>query len=38
LELGISDGIQVQVINGISKDDKIKVWNIVKPSPEFAGN
>ncbi|WP_037317441.1 efflux RND transporter periplasmic adaptor subunit [Salegentibacter sp. Hel_I_6] len=37
LELGISDGIQVEVKNGISKDDKIKVWNKVKPGPEFAG-
>lgn len=36
LELGISDGIQVEVKDGISKDDKIKVWNQVKPSPEFA--
>lgn len=36
LELGISDGIQVEVKDGISKNDKIKVWNQVKPSPEFA--
>lgn len=38
LELGISDGIQVEVIDGITKDDKIKVWNKVEPTPEFAGN
>ncbi|SHG12564.1 HlyD family secretion protein [Salegentibacter echinorum] len=38
LELGISDGIQVEVKDGISKNDKIKVWNQVKPSPEFAGS
>ena len=38
LELGISDGIQVEVKKGISKDDKIKVWNKVKTSPEFAGS
>jgi len=31
LELGISDGIFVEVKNGISKEDKIKVWNQVKP-------
>lgn len=27
LELGVSDGIYVQVKSGIQKDDKIKVWN-----------
>jgi len=32
VELGISDGIYVEIKNGISKDDKIKVWNpIVSP-------
>jgi len=30
IELGISDGIYVQVKDGISKDDKIKVWRKVK--------
>ena len=33
IELGVSDGIKVEVLNGISKDDKIKVWNQVKPAP-----
>lgn len=32
LELGVSDGIYVEVKNGISKDDKIKVWNQIKPA------
>lgn len=32
VELGISDGIDVEVKNGISKDDKIKVWNQLKPA------
>lgn len=27
IELGLSDGINVEVISGISADDKIKVWN-----------
>lgn len=27
VELGISDGIDVEVKSGVSKDDKIKVWN-----------
>lgn len=31
IELGISDGIYVEIKSGISKDDKIKVWNEVKP-------
>jgi len=30
ITLGISDGIFVEVKNGISKDDKIKIWNQVK--------
>ena len=36
LELGISDGIFVEVKSGIGKEDKIKVWNAVKPE-EFKG-
>lgn len=32
IELGISDGIYVEILKGISKDDKIKIWNAVKPS------
>lgn len=31
LELGISDGIDVEVKSGISKEDNIKVWNQLKP-------
>ena len=32
LELGISDGIFVEIKGGVSADDKIKVWNpIVAP-------
>lgn len=30
VELGISDGINVEVKNGISNKDKIKVWNQIK--------
>lgn len=33
VELGISDGIFVEVKKGISKDDKIKVWNQVQGIP-----
>lgn len=27
IELGVSDGIYVEVISGVTKEDKIKVWN-----------
>lgn len=32
LELGVSDGIDVEVINGIKASDKIKIWNQGLPS------
>jgi HlyD family secretion protein len=35
IELGISDGIFVEVKSGVAQEDKIKVWNEVKPD-EFA--
>lgn len=35
IELGISDGINVEVKSGISLEDKIKVWNQVKPAEAF---
>jgi len=36
LELGISDGIFVEIKKGITKDDKIKVWNQVQGIPSYA--
>ncbi|SDH00214.1 efflux RND transporter periplasmic adaptor subunit [Psychroflexus sediminis] len=36
VELGLSDGINVEVISGVSKGDKIKVWNRVEEP--IAGN
>ena len=36
LELGISDGIFVEVKNGVTKGDKIKVWNQVQGIQKFA--
>ena len=27
IEIGISDGIFVEILSGITKDDKIKIWN-----------
>ena len=37
VELGISDGINVEIKSGISIDDKIKVWNQIKAVPDFGG-
>ena len=31
IELGISDGINVEIISGLSLEDKIKVWNKTEP-------
>ncbi|MFK7834057.1 MAG: efflux RND transporter periplasmic adaptor subunit [Winogradskyella sp.] len=36
IELGISDGIFVEVKSGITKNDKIKVWNQVQGVPKYA--
>ncbi len=36
IELGISDGINVEIKGGITKDDKIKVWNQLKPAGKFS--
>ncbi|WP_299122219.1 HlyD family efflux transporter periplasmic adaptor subunit [uncultured Winogradskyella sp.] len=36
VELGISDGIFVEVKSGITKEDKIKVWNQVQGIPKYA--
>ncbi len=36
LELGISDGIFVEVISGLNEDDVIKVWNAIEPVMEGA--
>ncbi|WP_417362288.1 efflux RND transporter periplasmic adaptor subunit [Galbibacter sp.] len=31
LELGVSDGINVEILSGITESDKIKVWNKTEP-------
>jgi HlyD family secretion protein len=36
VELGISDGIFVEVKSGITKEDKIKVWNQIQGMPDYA--
>lgn len=38
LKLGISDGIKVEVLEGITKEDKIKIWNKTEPIKRDTGN
>lgn len=35
IELGISDGINVEIKSGITKEDKIKIWNQIKAVQDF---
>lgn len=35
VKLGISNGIIVEILEGISKEDKIKVWNPVTPAQNY---
>ncbi len=37
IELGISDGINVEVKTGITMEDKLKVWNQLKPAQDWGG-
>ena len=32
VKLGISDGINVEILSGITANDKVKVWNITQPT------
>ena len=31
IELGLSDGINVEILSGITEKDKVKIWNITEP-------
>jgi HlyD family secretion protein len=31
IEIGLSDGVNVEVISGLTEDDQIKVWNKTEP-------
>lgn len=31
IEIGISDGINVEIVSGLTKDDEVKVWNKTEP-------
>ena len=30
IEVGLSDGIHIEIVKGLSRKDKVKVWNKVK--------
>lgn len=34
VELGLSDGINVEIISGVTKDDEIKIWNKAEKNDE----
>ena len=38
VELGISDGIDVEILSGLDEDDKIKVWNRLEKKSEEDSN
>lgn len=38
IELGVSDGIYVQVLSGITEKDKIKIWNQIQTAQNFNAN
>ncbi|MEE2931225.1 MAG: efflux RND transporter periplasmic adaptor subunit [Bacteroidota bacterium] len=31
IELGLSDGINIEIISGLKKEDKVKIWNKTEP-------
>lgn len=31
IEIGISDGVNVEIVSGLTKDDRVKVWNKTEP-------
>ncbi|TDQ25490.1 efflux RND transporter periplasmic adaptor subunit [Tenacibaculum caenipelagi] len=38
VKLGISDGVNVEILEGVSADDDIKIWNKVSKDDEKKGN
>ena len=32
IQLGVSDGIYIEIFNGIEPVDEIKIWNEIKPA------
>lgn len=31
VETGLSDGINIEILDGVNKDDKLKLWNLAEP-------
>jgi HlyD family secretion protein len=31
VEIGISDGVNVEIVSGITKEDDVKIWNKTEP-------
>lgn len=31
IEIGISDGVNVEIVSGLTKDDRVKIWNKTEP-------
>ena len=38
VELGLSDGINVEIVDGLKEGDKVKVWNEAKEEEEEEDN
>ena len=38
IKLGTSDGVNVQILEGVTKDDEIKIWNKVSKKKEKSNN
>ena len=38
IEIGVSDGINVEVKKGLTKEDEVKIWNQIKASNNFGSN
>ena len=38
VELGISDGIDVEILSGLDENDKIKVWNRLEKKSDQGPN
>ena len=38
IEMGISDGINVEILSGLTEKDKVKVWNITEPIKKNIGD
>ncbi len=38
VEIGISDGINVEILEGVTENDEIKVWNKIADDAEIEGD